>query len=364
MIFQAYLSACTCKFFVFTLCVIRRGKYMYREPNHRYDGDRRSYDRRSHDDGRRYEERRSQDRRSYDDRRYNDRNIYSGRRKKRNKNRFTLILFCIALILGITAIIVVSLSRGNNKSVKKSGEPPITTIMLTTGQETQATTADANGNTQGTTVQPTSQSSTEAKKADTQVTDGSESTDPSSWNLKLVNLNSPKLAENYVPPLENINGYYLRKEVVKPAKKLMSGAESDGIHLFIVSGYRSYQTQTDLFNNRVALYEGQGMSHDEAYKKAAMVNAVPGTSEHQLGLAIDFNSLDQDFGETKEGKWLYNNAWKYGFVFRYPKESVGVTGIMYEPWHYRYVGVNNAKFMHDNNMTLEAYIEYLNKNKQ
>lgn len=336
---------------------------MYREPGHRYDGDRRSYDKRSHDGSRRYEERRLHDRRSYDDRRYDERNIYSGRRKKRNKNRFTLILFLIALVLGIAAIIVVSLSRGNSKSVKKSGEPPITTVMPTTGQEAQTTTADINGNTQGTVAQPTSQSATEAKKADTQVTDGSESNDPSSWNLKLVNLNSPKLAENYVPPLESINGYYLRKEAVKPAKKLMSAAESDGIHLFIVSGYRSFQTQSDLFNNRVALYEGQGMSHDEAYKKAAMVNAVPGTSEHQLGLAIDFNSLDQDFGETKEGKWLYNNAWRYGFIFRYPKESVGVTGIMYEPWHYRYVGVNNAKFMHDNNMTLEAYIEYLNKNK-
>ena len=188
-----------------------------------------------------------------------------------------------------------------------------------------------------------------------------ESNDPSSWNLKLVNLKSPKLSKNYVPPLGQINGYYLRTGAIKPARELMNAAKRDGVNLYIVSGYRSYQLQTQLFNNRVKKYQNQGMSYKNAYKKASMINAVPGTSEHQLGLAIDFNSLDQSFGETKEGKWLYKNAWKYGFVFRYPKESVGVTGIMYEPWHYRYVGVNNAKFMHDNNMTLEAYIEYLNK---
>lgn len=129
--------------------------------------------------------------------------------------------------------------------------------------------------------------------------------------------------------------------------KMISAAKDDGIHLFIKSGFRSYGTQKILYNNYVAR---DGVAAADRY------SARPGHSEHQTGLAFDLNSLEQSFGETKEGKWLAEHCHEYGFIIRYPKDKEDVTGYMYEPWHVRYLGEDIAKDVYESGKCLEEYL--------
>jgi len=118
--------------------------------------------------------------------------------------------------------------------------------------------------------------------------------------------------------------------------------------------------QIYLFNRKINLYMGQGMSYMDAYKKTAEYVTVPGASEHQIGLALDITSdtyytLDEGFEDTAEGKWLAEHSHEYGFILRYPKGKEYVTSIGYEPWHFRYVGVEAATVIKENDLTLEEF---------
>ena len=134
--------------------------------------------------------------------------------------------------------------------------------------------------------------------------------------------------------------------------------------VYILSSYRSYDYQAGLFENRIQRFQNQGYSRAEAEKLAATVVARPGTSEHHTGLAVDIIdtrewSLEESQADLPGQKWLMENCWKYGFILRYPKGTTDETGIIYEPWHYRYVGKELAKELHDSGLTLEAYLAAL-----
>jgi LAS superfamily LD-carboxypeptidase LdcB len=152
---------------------------------------------------------------------------------------------------------------------------------------------------------------------------------------------------------EKIEKRHMREEAAKALEELFNHAEEDGIMLYAVSGYRSYKTQNMLFDNKV-----KKVGIEEANKLVA----VPGQSEHQTGLAIDVSckeanfSLEENFGQTLEGKWLKNNAHKFGFIIRYPKEYVSITGYSYEPWHIRYVGKEAATEIFEKDITLEEFL--------
>ena len=108
----------------------------------------------------------------------------------------------------------------------------------------------------------------------------------------------------------------------------------------------------------------QGLSYMEAYKISSNTVTVPGASEHQIGLAIDFisdtyTSLNEGFGNSQAGKWLAENSYRYGFILRYPKGKEDITGIIYEPWHFRYVGIDAAEIIYNENITLEELLEKL-----
>ncbi len=135
--------------------------------------------------------------------------------------------------------------------------------------------------------------------------------------------------------------------------------------LCLVSGYRSFEYQHGLYNRKVNFYRLQGMDQCTAQVEASKIVATPGHSEHQLGLAIDVTSwelhtledpLIRSFGETKVGKWLMENSYLEGFVLRYPENKTHITQIAYEPWHYRYVGIEVATFMKQKGLCLEEYI--------
>ena len=129
--------------------------------------------------------------------------------------------------------------------------------------------------------------------------------------------------------------------------------------LSVTSAYRSYEYQTTLFNNRIAMYPS--LSYEEAYKKAAAVVAIPGTSEHQSGLCCDLHNLATGasitFGDTPEGKWLAENCWKFGFIIRFPEDKTDITMISYEPWHFRYVGRYHAYRIYSEGLCFEEYAE-------
>ena len=160
------------------------------------------------------------------------------------------------------------------------------------------------------------------------------------------------LKSNYVPDLVNLGSAYgggqMQREAAEHFKKMVDAAKKDGIKLRNVSGYRSYSTQKTIYNNYV---KRDGVS------KANTYSARAGSSEHQTGLASDINTASSSahFENTKEYAWLINNSYKYGFILRYLKDKTFITGYKYEPWHFRYVGVDAASIIKEKNITYEEY---------
>lgn len=170
---------------------------------------------------------------------------------------------------------------------------------------------------------------------------------------------SNKLPDSYKPDVEVIgNGcsYSYDRTALVAYRAMAAAAKAEGIILSPVSAYRSHEKQTTNFNNKQKEYENMGYSPEEAYAATARLIAVPGTSEHELGLAIDLNSLETSFEETKTFKWLFAHCAEYGFILRYPKDKTDITDISYEPWHYRYVGSNHAKLIMEQGICLEEYL--------
>ncbi len=137
-----------------------------------------------------------------------------------------------------------------------------------------------------------------------------------------------------------------------------------GSQAIVLSAYRTYDHQTRLYNQKVQSLMDKGYSREDAERNAAMVNAYPGTSEHQLGLAVDIIDthlwkLVEDQADLPAQKWLMENSWRYGFILRYPKGKTNITGIIFEPWHYRYVGKELAKELYESGMTMEEYFASL-----
>ena len=154
----------------------------------------------------------------------------------------------------------------------------------------------------------------------------------------------------------------LRKNASKSLEAMLIEARANGItDVTATSAYRSYDYQVTLFNQRVAMYAN--LPDDEAYAKAATIVAIPGTSEHQSGLCVDIHNnpygADVSFENTDSGAWLAANSYKFGFILRFPKDKTEVTGISFEPWHFRYVGRYHASKMYELGYCLEEYFDYL-----
>lgn len=182
------------------------------------------------------------------------------------------------------------------------------------------------------------------------------------WNLVLVNSNHP-MEEGYVPELTEFRGgCSVDSRIADAAEKMLNDAENAGMKIVICSAYRSVARQEQVFGESMKERVKDGMDYWDAYCETAKNVAEPGTSEHALGLALDlisnqYTELDQRQENTKEAKWLAENCHKYGFILRYPPEKTAITGIIYEPWHYRYVGVEHATRIMELGVTLEEYLQ-------
>lgn len=183
-------------------------------------------------------------------------------------------------------------------------------------------------------------------------------TDAEKWNLAIINTKYP-LPDSYAPTLSNaINGsnIQLDSRVSEHYAEMYAAAKLSGCVLTPYSGYHTYALQENTFNRKVNFYVNKGMSAEEANQKASAQVLPAGCSEHNAGLAMDIVSASSDFTNTKEYKWLCENAHNYGFILRYPEDKTAITGMNFEPWHWRYVGTQAAKEMKEKNQCLEEYL--------
>lgn len=175
------------------------------------------------------------------------------------------------------------------------------------------------------------------------------------WNLVLINRDN-KLAE-LNPQLVDVEEIKVDSRIAEQTKQFLAAARAVAPEESLISGYRSVEEQTELYNERVAQLEATGLSHEEAEAQAQTQVQVPGASEHQTGLAIDMSAPN---GQSEEvAQQIIALAPQYGFVLRYPEGKNAITGVDYENWHFRYVGVENAQYMVKHQLVLEEYIQKL-----
>lgn len=185
-----------------------------------------------------------------------------------------------------------------------------------------------------------------------------ETSEDDAWQLILVNADNP-LPENFQPELTELSGgHRIDKRVYPQLQKMFDDARQKGIRPAISSSYRTAEQQQAELDQKTEEYIRQGYSREKALETAKKWAAVPGTSEHQTGLALDITTDDASVQAADVvWKWLEKNSYKYGFIKRYPENKTDITGISSEPWHFRYVGPEAAKEIKKRGICLEEYLE-------
>ena len=291
------------------------------------------------------------------------------KKHKRTKNQKALNFLCImmAFVVIFVAVVCISVDKKNDALREKETAAPQSSqatqkdnnkkpAVSENGDapDTTATTAEA---TSDTTAPETTQPVTAAvAQPGTMENPTIITIDEEKWYLTLVN-SSYRIPDDYEPDLVYVcgSGERLDRKVAEHYEEMYNAAKKEGIDLAPCSGYRSYELQERNYNNKVSFYESQGYSNKDAKVKAATIIMPPGSSEHNLGYAMDIVCVDEWFEDTAEFKWLTENAADYGFIMRYPKDKQDITKVIYEPWHWRYVGVELAKELKDSGLVLEEY---------
>lgn len=253
------------------------------------------------------------------------------KKKKLNKRKIAIVILIIIIV--ITLIV----KKSKNK----------TTVETTTNQVEQTTSEQEENKVEEEQVNEQAQE----QQPEKEITD---------WRLTLANYEN-LLPENFTVKVENIDKTrQFDARAIGELNDMMNQMKKDGItNIWVQSAYRSVARQKELYDASVKKYLQEGKTQEEAETLTNEYINKPGSSDHNLGLAVDFNKVDNGFEKLDGFKWLQKNAENYGFVLRYPKDKEDITKISYESWHWRYVGVEHAKKMNELNMCLEEYIQYL-----
>ena len=268
-----------------------------------------------------------------------------GRKEKLNRlaNIHVLQLSIILFLLIIIAVVVIVARK----------------VILNDGQAANSETSEISNNDNSEQSQNTTNSTNEicTENSSNTVTASNNLSLLDDWQIRLVNRENP-LPDDFTVELENLDASRkFDKRAIEPLKQMICDMRDQGIkNIWAQSTYRSIEYQKGLYEKSINKYLKQGKSQEEAQKLTDEYINRPGTSEHHLGLAVDFNNVDEGFENTKAYEWLLENASDYGFILRYPKEKEDITGIEYEPWHWRYVGPEHAKKMKEQNLCLEEYV--------
>ncbi|MBO5106346.1 MAG: M15 family metallopeptidase [Clostridia bacterium] len=286
-----------------------------------------------------------------------------------------LTALTVVLAVALTVMTVLYITKdGEAYSAEVSSVTNIGSNGTTTAESDQSSLDETSSKEEGKASSENKASSDKVSSDSSSVVDAvaTPGDDINSWNLKLVNSKNP-LPNGFTVKTEKIKASYARDvgmlydaRAVSYLNAMCAAAEKDGINLLVISSHRTNARQTTLYNNQVNKQRANHpeLSESEIKKKAATISAYPGTSEHELGLAVDFNSVEESFENTKEYQWLKTHAADYGFILRYTKQKQSITGVIYEPWHYRYVGEKHAKKINQLGYCLEEYIEYLKNNNK
>lgn len=300
------------------------------------------------------------------------------RNNKRGKkpNKALVVGYAVVAALCILVMVILGAFGGREKNLPMSSTliESETSSVITSSEVSSETSSEASSSSNSQSSKPESSKPTSSKTSSIAQT-SSKTTNSQiaveayvpngDWRLVIANKQYP-LPESYKVNVSYLDGGYRIDSRVKDSYNAMiAAAKKDGIPLRLISGFRTFSGQTSLFNNKVNQYLNQGYSREKATELAAQYVAPPGTSEHLTGLAVDVispdwynthSSLTGDFENTKQFKWLYEHCAEYGFILRYPKDKVSITGYSYEPWHYRYVGVDAAKEIMSKKICLEEYV--------
>ena len=185
--------------------------------------------------------------------------------------------------------------------------------------------------------------------------------DITQWPYLLVNTDH-LLDSSYAPEMASLDGgHKFDARAADALKEFIAGARAEGLSVYVVSTYRAYETQKYLFDRKLNEKLASGLGQNEAYAAAARIVAIPGTSEHQTGLSADitdqhYEYMNESLEDTALFQWMQAHCAEYGFIVRFPKDKQDITGIMYEPWHFRYVGQDAAKYIMDNGLCLEEFV--------
>lgn len=275
--------------------------------------------------------------------RYSERNTKFHNKKSQTFQQIVLSVAALFLVV-IFLVVLCTDPMGNNGSA-----PPETVLASGDAGETE---------TAGQSDVPSTDTSETETASDNQTDNSSTSTD---WRLLLVNSSHP-IANDYSVDLTELrNGQSVDTRILSDLQEMFDAARSEDIYPIVSDAYRTRDEQQALMDDTIQNYEDEGYSADEAKSKAEAVIAAPGTSEHETGLAIDISG-DEDYGQDTDSvlEWMNNNAYKYGFVLRYPSGKESVTGVPAEDNHYRYVGKEAAQVMHDQGICLEEYLSQNN----
>ena len=177
------------------------------------------------------------------------------------------------------------------------------------------------------------------------------------WNLIIVNRWN-ELPEDYSVELTELsNGQKVDSRIYPYLQEMFDAARAEGVYPVVREGYRTEEEQQEILDDKIQTYINQGYSQSRAERTAKEWVALPGTSEHQLGIAVDINADKSKCSNEEVYAWLAENAYKYGFILRYPLGKQEITGTSYEPWHYRYVGEEAALEIYEQGICLEEYFE-------
>ena len=267
----------------------------------------------------------------------------------KTKRRDPLGIVLVLLVLAIAVLLVIYFVRSKNPKTPETGGQPVISDQTTTAPQSVETEAPIQ------TVPSTETLSTAPVTTEPATTESEPEPDEDAWKLVLVNADNP-LPEGFTVELKQLrNGQAVDERIYPELQQMFDDARKAGIYPLINESYRTAERQQQILDKYTAKYEDQGMSHEDALAKALTQVALPGTSEHQLGLALDIIA-EYDSDSTATWNWLRDNSWRYGFILRYPADKEEITGIIYEAWHYRYVGVPAAQEITESGLCLEEYL--------
>ena len=277
---------------------------------------------------------------------------YRRRRRANWKLRlFLLLLFTVAATAGIVWLVSGLFSdRGEEPAAPENQLPP--------GQGEEAPPSQEIDEDSG---EPAEADPEPEAEAQPEVRPIAGNTDDS-WRLILVSASNPIGVDFSPPALEYISGDHRVDARIAPnLRQMIAEARLEGITLMVTSAYRPAERQAVLHNQQIERFIGLGQSEEEAIATASSIVLPPGTSEHQTGLAVDivtpeYQVLDEGFADTPAGRWLAENSWRYGFILRYPRDKQEITRVIFEPWHFRYVGEEHARIIFEGGYTLEEYL--------